>query len=374
MTTPSDPPPTVAPATVALEGGKAGSAEPLRGTESGPTDPRDPADRDLALRVLDRLRRAIGTVIVGYEDVVRILAIALITEGHVLVEGVPGLAKTYLARSFARALDLSFRRIQFTPDMLPTDILGTVVLNPREQQFEFRPGPIFTNVILADEINRAPPKVQSAFLEAMQERQVTIDGKSYPLPRPFLVIATENPIEQEGTYPLPEAELDRFLFRWLLDYPSAEDERQILRSRRGQEPESPVGLIPRDEIDRLRGQVPQVYVSEDLIRYIAAIIRATRKDSTVQVGASPRAGIHLLHAGQAAALFAGRTYVIPDDVRDLVLALLNHRLVLRPSALAGRSSRSGWSGSLDRISETIQTVLASVEVPRAARVDTWGRP
>ncbi|MCI4348401.1 MAG: MoxR family ATPase [Thermoplasmata archaeon] len=374
MTTPSDPLPEVPSPSVTVYGAKVAPAGAVQLPRPGPTDPRDSTDRDLALRVLEQLRKAIATVIVGYEDVARILAIALITEGHVLVEGVPGLAKTYLARSFARALDLSFRRIQFTPDMLPSDILGTVVLNPREQQFEFRPGPIFTNVILADEINRAPPKVQSAFLEGMQERQVTIDGKSYPLPRPFLVIATENPIEQEGTYPLPEAELDRFLFRWLLDYPSAEDERQILRSRTGREPVSPVGLIPADEIDRLRELVPQVYVSEDLIRYIATIIRTTREDPAVQVGASPRAGIHLLHAGQAAALFAGRNYVIPDDVRDLVLALLNHRLVLRPSALAGKSSRSGWGGSLERISETIQTILTSVEVPRAARVDTWGRP
>lgn len=324
--------------------------------------------------VLERLQQAIASVVVGYEDAARTLAIALITEGHVLVEGVPGLAKTYLARAFARALDLAFRRIQFTPDMLPADILGTVVLNPREQQFEFRPGPIFTNVILADEINRAPPKVQSAFLEAMQERQVTIDGKSYPLPRPFLVIATENPIEQEGTYPLPEAELDRFLFRWLLDYPTEENEREILRTRAGPEPESPVGIVSREEIDALRGLVPTVYVSEDLIRYIAAIIRATRDDPAVLVGASPRAGIHLLHAGQAAALFAGRNYVIPDDARDLVVALLNHRLVLRPSALTSGSSRDRWGGSLSRISETIQAELASVEVPRAARVETWGRP
>jgi len=374
MTAPSNPVTDLPVATVPTAPAQDPPAGAVPASGGGPLGALDVAGRPLALNVLNRLQKAIATVVVGYEDAARILAIALVTEGHVLLEGVPGLAKTYLARSFARALDLSFRRIQFTPDMLPADILGTVVLNPREQQFEFRPGPIFTNVILADEINRAPPKVQSAFLEAMQERQVTIDGKSYPLPRPFLVIATENPIEQEGTYPLPEAELDRFLFRWLMDYPSEEDERRILRSRSGPEPESPVGLISREEINTLRAQVPQVYVSEDLIRYVAAIIRVTREDPAVQIGASPRAGIHLLHASQAAAIFAGRGYVIPDDARDLVVALLNHRLVLRPSALTAGASRDRWGGSLSRISETIRAEVASVAVPRAAQADTWGRP
>ncbi|MGA7860474.1 MAG: MoxR family ATPase [Thermoplasmata archaeon] len=374
MTAPSNPVTGLPGATVPTAPAQDPPAGAVPASGRGPLGALDVSGRPLALNVLNRLQKAIATVVVGYQDAARILAIALVTEGHVLLEGVPGLAKTYLARSFARALDLSFRRIQFTPDMLPADILGTVVLNPREQQFEFRPGPIFTNVILADEINRAPPKVQSAFLEAMQERQVTIDGKSYPLPRPFLVIATENPIEQEGTYPLPEAELDRFLFRWLMDYPSEEDERRILRSRSGPEPESPVGLISREDINTLRAQVPQVYVSEDLIRYVAAIIRVTREDPAVQIGASPRAGIHLLHASQAGALFAGRTYVIPDDARDLVVALLNHRLVLRPSALTAGTSRDRWGGSLSRISETIRAEVASVAVPRAAQADTWGRP
>jgi MoxR-like ATPase len=374
MTSPSNPAPADSVPLRASGAAGLGSAAGGSGTGEGASGSVSVQERPLAVEVLDRLQRAIGSVVVGYEDAPRILAIALLTEGHVLVEGVPGLAKTYLARSFARALDLAFRRIQFTPDMLPADILGTVVLNPKDQSFEFRPGPIFTNVILADEINRAPPKVQSAFLEAMQERQVTIDGKSYPLPRPFLVIATENPIEQEGTYPLPEAELDRFLFRWLLDYPTEEDERQILRTRSGPEPQSPLGTISREEIDVLRSQVPQVYVSEDVIRYIATIIRATREDGSVQVGASPRAGIHLLHAAQAAALFAGRRYVVPDDARDLVVALLNHRLVLRPSALTAGTTRDRWGGTLSRISETIQAELASVPVPRTARADTWGRP
>jgi MoxR-like ATPase len=374
MTSPSDPAPAIPPvADPALSAGT-GSGGVLPGRDVTPTGGVGGPSITLAVDVLERLQRAIASVVVGYEDAARILSIALVTEGHVLVEGVPGLAKTYLARTFARSLDLQFRRIQFTPDMLPADILGTVVLNPRDQTFEFRPGPIFTNVILADEINRAPPKVQSAFLEAMQERQVTIDGRSYPLPRPFLVIATENPIEQEGTYPLPEAELDRFLFRWILDYPNEEDERQILRSRSGPEPQSPVGIVHLPEVDTLRAQVPQVYVSEDLVRYIAAMIRATREDKSVQIGASPRAGIHLLHAAQASALFAGRNYIIPDDARDLVIALLNHRLVLKPSALTSGTTRDRWGGKLSRITEAIQAELTSVPVPRASRVETWGRP
>ena len=371
MTSPSDPAPAVPPI--------ADPATPAVSTSAGIPPTRDAISAGapsvtLAVDVLERLQGAIASVVVGYEDAARILSIALVTEGHVLVEGVPGLAKTYLARTFARALALQFRRIQFTPDMLPADILGTVVLNPRDQSFEFRPGPIFTNVVLADEINRAPPKVQSAFLEAMQERQVTIDGKSYPLPRPFLVIATENPIEQEGTYPLPEAELDRFLFRWILDYPTEENERQILRSRSGPEPQSPVGVVQLPEVEALRAQVPQVYVSEDIVQYIASIIRTSREDASVQIGASPRAGIHLLHAGQASALFAGRNYVIPDDARDLVVALLNHRLVLKPSALTSGTTRDRWGGKLSRITEAIQAELTSVPVPRATRVETWGRP
>ncbi len=325
-------------------------------------------------RILERLRSAIGSVVIGYDETIRLLGIALATEGHVLLEGVPGLAKTFLVRSFARTLDLSFRRIQFTPDMLPSDVLGTVVLNPKEQQFEFRPGPVFSQVVLADEINRAPPKVQSAFLEAMQERQVTMDGRTYPLPRPFLVIATENPIEQEGTYPLPEAELDRFLFREILAYPTAEAERTILRSRVGAEPEAPVGIVSPDEATALRRLQAEQYVCEDLVEYIAAVVRGSRAHPEVAIGASPRAGIHLLHAAQAAALFAGRHYVAPEDVRDLVFPLLNHRLLLRPGALARESSRSGDGGSLARMRRVVAETVARVEVPRSARAETWGRP
>jgi MoxR-like ATPase len=318
--------------------------------------------------ILDRLQTAIGREVIGYAPVVRALTDALLAEGHVLLEGVPGLAKTYLVRTFARSLDLTFRRIQFTPDMLPSDILGATILNPKAGSFEFRAGPIFAQVILADEINRAPPKVQSALLEAMQEGQVTIEGQSHPLPRPFMVIATQNPIEQEGTYPLPEAELDRFLFRWILQYPSAKDEVTILRTR-GDIPDdasrSPV--VTSEELERLRTLPGQVHVTDDLFLYITQIVRETRQDSRVLVGASPRASVHLLNAARAAAVLDGRRYAIPDDVRDFALAVLSHRVIVRPEALTLSAQRSGVGG-VGRVADTVHSILAEdlarIDIPR----------
>jgi MoxR-like ATPase len=318
-----------------------------------------------AAAILDRLQTAIGQEVIGYAPVVRALADALLAEGHVLLEGVPGLAKTYLVRTFAHSLDLSFRRIQFTPDMLPSDILGATILNPKDGTFEFRPGPIFAQVILADEINRAPPKVQSALLEAMQEGQVTIEGQSHPLPRPFMVIATQNPIEQEGTYPLPEAELDRFLFRWILDYPSAPDEVTILRTR-GDVPEdaprSPV--VTSEELDRLRALPRQVHVTNDLYLYITQVVRETRQDARILVGASPRASVHLLNAARAAAVLDGRRYMIPDDARDFALPVLSHRVIVKPEALTLSTQRGG----VGRLAETVRAILAEdlarIDVPR----------
>ncbi|MCI4364534.1 MAG: AAA family ATPase [Thermoplasmata archaeon] len=327
--------------------------------------PREPSTATLAPEVLQRLQTAIGREVIGYAPVVRALTVALLAEGHVLLEGVPGLAKTYLVRSFARSLDLTFRRIQFTPDMLPADILGATVINPKDQSFEFRPGPIFAHVILADEINRAPPKVQSALLEAMQERQVTIEGQSHPLPRPFMVIATQNPIEQEGTYPLPEAELDRFLFRWVLDYPTATDEVTILRTR-GDVPENggrpPV--VTGEELEALRTLPTGIHVSEDLLLYITQVVRETRKDPRIMVGASPRASVHFLNAAKAAAILDGRAYVIPDDVRDFAFAVLSHRVIVRPEAL----SLAGGQGEVGRIAQSVRGILdddlSHVDVPR----------
>jgi MoxR-like ATPase len=315
--------------------------------------------------ILSRLQAEIGRDVIGYGSVVRALTVALIAEGHVLLEGVPGLAKTYLVRSFARSLALTFRRIQFTPDMLPSDILGATVLNPKDQSFEFRPGPIFAHVILADEINRAPPKVQSALLEAMQERQVTIEGQSHPLPRPFMVIATQNPIEQEGTYPLPEAELDRFLFRWILDYPSAEDEVTILRTRgdvaEGVERRA---VVTPEEVEELRALHRTVHVSEDLLLYITRLVRETRVDPRLLVGASPRASVHFLLAAKAAAILGGRGYVIPDDVRDFSFAVLSHRIIVRPEALTLSANLGDPGRMAGAIREILNDDIARVDVPR----------
>ncbi|MCI4351553.1 MAG: MoxR family ATPase [Thermoplasmata archaeon] len=314
--------------------------------------------------VLAELQRTIGTSVVGSEKVVRLLAVALTAGGHVLLEGVPGLAKTYLVRSFANCLALSFKRIQFTPDMLPSDVIGAVVIDPRTRGFEFRPGPVFGNVILADEINRASPKVQSALLEAMQERQVTVEGRSYPLPNPFIVIATENPIEQEGTYPLPEAELDRFLFRILLTYPTAEEELQILRSR------SEVGdlypdhaVVGPDEILRYQALARGVFAHADVLGYLAAMVRASRVEPRVLFGGSPRAAVQFLNAAKASALYSGRSHVVPDDVKELAFHVLNHRLVLHPEALAQQIA-SGRGTTEDLLRAVVTTLLDHTEVPR----------
>jgi MoxR-like ATPase len=320
-------------------------------------------DESDARRILRRVQGNIGNVVIGYEGIVRALLVALTAQGHILLEGVPGLAKTYLVRSFARSLALSFHRIQFTPDMLPADILGTVVLDPRTQKFEFRPGPIFAHVILADEINRAPPKVQSALLEAMQERQVTIEGVSHPLPSPFVVIATENPVELEGTYPLPEAELDRFLFRIILGYPSAENELKLLKQRtRTNDPTMQEGVLLGRVVEDLRARAQEIFVSDDILRYIAAILRESRNDPRVLSGASPRAGVQLLMSVKAAALFAGRDYAIPDDVKDLAFDVLNHRLILRPEALAA-SVNPGKDDAIRPLHDVVFGIVNRVAVP-----------
>jgi MoxR-like ATPase len=316
--------------------------------------------------LLTKLTASIGEDVIGSAAVVRALMIALVAEGHVLLEGVPGLAKTYLVRTFSRRLGLGFHRIQFTPDMLPTDILGAMILKGADRTFEFRPGPIFSNIILADEINRAPPKVQSALLEAMQERQVTIEGTSHPLPRPFVVIATQNPVEQEGTYPLPEAELDRFLFRWVMRYPSASDEVTILKSRdtRPDDGEVIAPTLDPAAIARLGGLLKTVHLHDDVYRYLTAVVRRTREDRNLLLGASPRASVHFLQAVRAAALLEGRDYVIPDDVRGLAFAVLNHRVILRPEALSQASGISGSFGAFSELERILRETLDAVEVPR----------
>ncbi len=331
-----------------------------RGSDSPAPSPGSPVE------ILRRLTASIGREVIGTEEIVHALTVALIAEGHVLLEGVPGLAKTYLVRTFSNRLGLAFRRIQFTPDMLPTDILGSMVVTGADRTFEFRPGPIFSNVILADEINRAPPKVQSALLEAMQERQVTIEGKSHPLPRPFVVIATQNPIEQEGTYPLPEAELDRFLFRWIVRYPSAEDEVTILKTRTA-ETDAPGAATPAigpAEIDRLAQLHREVYLTDDLYRYLAAVVRRTREDHRLLLGASPRASVQFLRATRASALLDGRDFVVPDDVRELAFAVLNHRVIVRPEAMLPTTGLTEAVGALAQLERILRDDLNAVEVPR----------
>ncbi|MCB9611871.1 MAG: MoxR family ATPase [Sandaracinus sp.] len=257
--------------------------------------------------------------------------VSLIAGGHALLEGVPGVAKTTLVKAFASTLGLSFRRIQFTPDLLPADITGTYVLSPRDGTFQLREGPLFANVVLGDEINRAPAKTQSALLEAMQERQVTIEGETRALPSPFLVLATQNPVEQAGTYPLPEAQIDRFLVRLLLGYPSAKDERGVLRRFLEGAPSARTMLSP-DDVMRLRQLAASVHVQDEVIDYVVRLAAFTREHARVFLGASPRASLALMQAARARALMDGRGFVLPDDVKALAVPVLAHRLVLTPEA------------------------------------------
>jgi MoxR-like ATPase len=314
--------------------------------------------------LLGAIEEYVGREVIGYQTTVRQLLVALLAEGHVLLEGVPGIAKTMLAHRFASALSLTFKRIQFAPDMLPSDIAGTVILNPTTSAFEYRRGPVFANVVLADEINRAPPKVQSALLEAMQERQVTVDGVTYPLPRPFLVIATQNPIEQEGTYPLPEAQIDRFLFRLLLGYPSREDELRLLE-RHGGEPatEGPSLAVSAETLLRLHGAALRITLSPELLSYVASLVRSTREDARILMGGSPRAGVQFVRAAKAAALLAGRSYVTPEDIKSAAFDVLNHRILLHPDVVAQRFV-TGRNALEPLLREVLKDRMDKIEVPR----------
>jgi MoxR-like ATPase len=287
----------------------------------------------------DRLIGNVETVIVGKRQQIEWLMVALLCQGHVLIEDVPGTGKTMLARAIAASMGISFKRLQCTPDLLPNDITGVSVFNQKTNEFEFRPGPVFVNILLADEINRATPRTQAALLEAMQERQVTMDGVTRPLPAPFLVLATQNPIEYEGTFPLPEAQLDRFLIRLSLGYPATDDEIQILRNLRKQHPIETIGrVVDGIELLNLHDAVTDVHVDESLERYILAIVQATRSHRDVALGASPRGSLALYKTSQALAALRGRYYVIPDDIKALVPLALAHRLIVKPdSQLRGRT-------------------------------------
>jgi MoxR-like ATPase len=280
----------------------------------------------------EALLAEIETAVVGKRAVLELVLQGLLADGHVLIEDVPGVAKTLIARSFAAATGAAFARVQFTPDLLPSDLTGSSFFDQRSADLVFRPGPIFTNVLLADEVNRAPPKTQAALLEAMQERQVTTDDRTRPLPPPFLVIATQNPVEFEGTYPLPEAQLDRFLLRVAVGYPDATDEWELLRRRSEREAPEPAlaRVLDLDELRTMQSSVHAVHIDADLGHYIVELVRATREAEGVQVGASPRGGLALMQLARAGALLEGRSYTVPDDVKRVAVPALAHRLSLRP--------------------------------------------
>jgi len=310
--------------------------------------------------VAERVREVVqtlGRIVVGKDDVLERILAGVLANGHVLVEDYPGLAKTLIARLLAQALDLGFRRIQFTPDLLPSDITGSFLYDQREGRFEFRQGPVFANLLLADEINRATPKTQAALLEAMQESQVTLEGQSFPLPQPFLVIATQNPIELEGTYPLPEAQLDRFLLRVGVGYPDADAEREILSIRRARRTDAvtvPV-LVTRAELVAMQHALEDVFVSDALERYIVALAQATRTDPRVALGASPRGSLAVLKLARAEAAIRGREFLLPDDVKAVAVAALAHRVILKSELWVSRTTSA----------QVVESLLQQVPAPPA---------
>ena len=309
--------------------------------------------QELAARVLDEVERAV----VGKREPLELVLLGLLADGHVLLEDYPGLAKTLAARSFAQVTSIGFSRIQFTPDLMPSDVTGSSIWNQREGDFEFHPGPIFTNLLLADEINRAPPKTQAALLEAMQERQVTIEGSTHVLARPFLVLATQNPIEYEGTYPLPEAQLDRFLLRVGFGYPDADDEWEVL-SRRLERAVDEIELEPvidSQTLLELQTSIEQVHVSPSVGHYIVALVAATRSSGSTAVGASPRGSLALLKLSRCRAALSGRDFVTPDDVKSVAVPALGHRLMLRPELWVQKLSAD----------DVVRDLLETVPTPRA---------
>lgn len=306
----------------------------------------------------ERVKSQIGRVIVGQDDMIDLLLTAVFTGGHVLLEGVPGIAKTLSAKLLARTIKSGFSRIQFTPDLMPADVVGTPVFNMKSSEFNFKAGPIFSNVVLIDEINRAPAKTQAALFEVMEERQVTVDGTTYQMEFPFFVIATQNPIEQEGTYKLPEAQLDRFLFKIVMEYPTLEQEQTILRRFQndfnGALREQVQAILSPEDIADCQRLIEQVFIREELLDYIAAIVHSTRLSSDLFLGASPRASLALMKSAKAVAAMDGRNYVTPDDIRYVSFPVLNHRIILTPEReMEGYTTR-----------EAIEELIKKIEVPR----------
>lgn len=308
--------------------------------------------------LVDSIRSEIGKVIVGQQQMIDLLITALLADGHVLIEGVPGVAKTLTTKLLAQVIDSGFSRIQFTPDLMPADVIGTSVFNPKTTDFEFKQGPVFSNIVLIDEINRSPAKTQAALFEVMEEKQITVDGNTYHLDAPFMVIATQNPIEHEGTYRLPEAQLDRFLFKVEVPYPSLEEEINIIAGSYSRHNKIDISslkkVVSSDEIKAQRALVNQVHVEEALMKYIAQIIQNTRNSSSLSIGASPRASVFVMRAAQAWAAIHGRDFITPEDVKSIIRHVLRHRITLTPE-----KEMEGI-----KTDQVIQVILEKVEVPR----------
>lgn len=304
------------------------------------------------------IKTELAKVIVGQENFIELLIVSLLVDGHVLIEGVPGIAKTITAKLFAKTLKTNFSRIQFTPDLMPSDILGTSIFNVKSSEFEFKKGPIFSNIILIDEINRAPAKTQAAMFETMEERQVTMDGTTYAMDNPFMVLATQNPIDQEGTYALPEAQLDRFIFKIKVDYPSIDEEIKIIQThheRKGENPQKQIsGVLSPKQLSDFKAKIQDVVVEEKIIKYIADIITKTRNHPHLFLGGSPRASIATLNAAKAFAAIQGRDFVIPEDIKKVLVPVLNHRIILTPEReMEGMTTDS-----------VVKMIMESVEIPR----------
>lgn len=307
---------------------------------------------------MDAVRQELKKVIVGQDKMIDYLLVAMLANGHVLLEGVPGVAKTMAIRLLAKALDVKFSRIQFTPDLMPADILGTSVFDMKKSEFEFRHGPVFANLVLIDEVNRSPAKTQAALFEVMEERQITIDGKTYPMETPFLVMATQNPIEQEGTYRLPEAQLDRFMFKVVIDYPTLEEEFEIIRREHeavdGDKTQEVKAVLTGAKIAEYKSIVRQIIVEKNIIEYIARIVKNTRENPFLYLGASPRASLAILNASKGFAALRGRDFVTPEDVKDSTIVVLQHRLIVSPE-----KEMEGL-----RAEDIVKQIIESVEVPR----------
>ncbi len=327
-------------------------------TQGNPLEFNSRIDLKDLQEAVGKIKAELGKVIVGQENMLEMLIISILTDGHSLIEGVPGVAKTLTAKLLAKTLDVHFSRIQFTPDLMPSDILGTSIFNVKNNEFEFKKGPIFSNIVLIDEINRAPAKTQAALFEIMEERQVTMDGTEYKLQPPFLVFATQNPVEQEGTYALPEAQLDRFLFKINVPYPSLEEEINILENAHNRKDafvlDSVVRVLNAQQIAEYQHTIKQIIIESNLLKYIAAIVDNTRTNSNLFLGASPRASLAIMNASKALAAMNGRDFVTPDDIKKITPSVLRHRIMLTPE-----SEKQGITAD-----KVVQQILETIEIPR----------